>query len=322
MLKLSLDALQLVEAIDRSGSFAGAAKELFRVPSTISYAVAKLEEDLGAQVFERAGPKVVLTAAGRTLLEEGRHLLAAARHLEHKVRRVANGWEAEFAIGMDALFTPTLLAPAMRDFYAAANGTRLRFTQEALSGTWEALIDRRVDLIVGAAGEGPSGGGYVTHLMGTLPFIFAVAPGHPLANIDRPLRTDDLIEHRIVTVADTALRLPARTVGILLGQDTLTVASLAEKFHLQVAGLGAGFLPAPWARLAIRAGLLVEKIVEEQRPPERFYLAWRSGEQGAALAWWIARLQQTDLLSAVGEQLPQDPAVLASNRGAVTRTSE
>ena len=83
MLKLSLDALQVVDAIDRGGSFAAAAKELFRVPSTISYSVAKLEEDLGIQLFERAGPRVTLTAAGRTLLDEGRHLLLAARDLEH-----------------------------------------------------------------------------------------------------------------------------------------------------------------------------------------------------------------------------------------------
>ncbi len=48
MLKLSLDALEIVETIARKGSFAGAAKELFRVASTISYTVSKLEEDLGA----------------------------------------------------------------------------------------------------------------------------------------------------------------------------------------------------------------------------------------------------------------------------------
>ncbi|HBF51327.1 MAG TPA: LysR family transcriptional regulator, partial [Massilia sp.] len=42
-MKLSLDALLTVDTIARRGSFAAAAKELFRVPSTISYTVAKLE---------------------------------------------------------------------------------------------------------------------------------------------------------------------------------------------------------------------------------------------------------------------------------------
>ena len=82
MLRISLDALQMLDAIDRRGSFAGAGKELHKVPSTVSYTVAKLEEDLGVQVFERLGPKVSLTPAGEELLKEGRYLLKAAQDLE------------------------------------------------------------------------------------------------------------------------------------------------------------------------------------------------------------------------------------------------
>jgi hypothetical protein len=64
MLKIRLDALLTVDTIARRGSSAGAAKELFRVPPTISYTVSKLEEDLGVPLFERFGPRVGLTAAG------------------------------------------------------------------------------------------------------------------------------------------------------------------------------------------------------------------------------------------------------------------
>ncbi len=297
MLKLSLDALQVIDAIDRGGSFAAAAKELFRVPSTISYAVARLEEELGIQVFERAGSRVILTEAGRALLDDGRHLLLAARDLEHKVRRVASGWEAEFSIGLDVLFPALLLADDIRDFYGATDSTRLRLSAEALSGTWEALLDRRVDLVIGAAGEGPPGGGYSSEAMGTLEFVFAVAPSHPLAALQRPLRKDDLIAQRMVSVADSARRLPPRTVGLLMGQDTLTVQGMVDKLSFQLAGLGAGYLPRAWAQPAIDAGLLVEKAVEEARPPETFRFAWRTGERGAALAWWVERLRRGELLN-------------------------
>jgi DNA-binding transcriptional LysR family regulator len=296
MLKLSLDALQIVDAIDRGGSFAAAAKELFRVPSTISYLVSKLEDDLGVQVFERAGPKVLLTAAGRALLVEGRSLLKAAQDLEHKVRRVACGWETEFAIAMDLMFSPMLIADEIKAFYEVTDSTRLRASQEALSGTWEALLDRRVDLLVGAAGEGPPGGGYVVEAIGSMQFIFAVAPTHPLAGVMHPLGKDDLIAHRVISVADSARRLPARTVGLLLGQDTLTVPTLRCKFAFQIAGLGIGFLPERWARPAIDAGLLIQKEVVEPRSAENFYMAWRTGEQGSALEWWIKTLRQTNLL--------------------------
>ncbi len=297
MAGLTLDALHILDAIDRSGSFAAAAKALFRVPSTISYSVGKLEDDLGVRLFERAGPRVSLTPAGRALLDEGRPLLLAAQQLEHKVRRVARGWETEFAIATDVLFSPALLAPEIRDFYAAADSTRLRFSQEALSGTWEVLLEGRADLVVGAAGEGPPGGGYRTEPIGQMPFVFAVAPFHPLAALQRPLNKADLMAHRVVSVADSARRLPARTVGLLAGQDTLTVPDLAEKFRFQLAGLGVGFLPEPWARAAIARGLLVEKAVEEARAAERVFRAWRTGEGGAALDWWRQRLRRTDLLA-------------------------
>ncbi|MFC0252160.1 LysR substrate-binding domain-containing protein [Massilia consociata] len=292
MLKLSLDALEIVDTIARKGSFAGAAKELFRVPSTISYTVSKLEEDLGVRLFDRFGPKVVLTAAGRELLKEGRYLLRAAGDLESRVRRVACGWETELAIGMDSMLAPGALQPDIEAFYAAADQTRLRLVREVLSGTWDALLDRRVDVLLGAAGEGPSGGGYTAEPIGSISFVFAVAPVHPLAANPQPLDKADLLPYRAVAVSDSARQLGARTVGLAFGQETLAVPDMETKYDFQLKGLGFGFLPEPWARPAIEQGLLVEKEVVEPKPDETFYLAWRSGEEGAALRWWLERARK------------------------------
>ncbi len=293
MLKLSLDALEIVETIARRGSFAGAAKELFRVPSTISYTVSKLEDDLGVRLFDRFGPKVALTAAGKELLKEGRFLLRAAGDLESRVRRVASGWETELTIGIDSMLAPAGLQPEIEAFYGVADQTRLRLVSEVLSGTWDALLDRRADLLVGAAGEGPSGGGYTAEPMGSIRFVFAVAPTHPLAAIDRALEKADLLDHRVVAVSDSARQLGPRTVGLLYGQDTVTVPDMETKFGFQLRGIGVGFLPEPWARPAIDAGLLVEKETVEPKPDESFYLAWRSGEEGAALSWWLRRIRES-----------------------------
>ena len=292
MLRISLEGLQVLDAIDRRGSFAGAATELHRVASTISYTVAKLEQDLGVAVFERAGPRVSLTKAGAELLKEGRYLLKAAHDLEQRVRRVASGWETQFVIGLESLLAPSALADDIADFYKVADRTRLRVSQDALSGSWEALLDRRVDIVIGAAGDGPSGGGYVSESLGSVPFVFAVAPGHPLANVAGPLGKADLRAHRAVAVADSAVRLLPRTVGLLFGQETLTVPDTFSKYAFQLAGFGFGYLPEPYARPAIDAGLLVEKQVEEQRGDEHLHLAWRPDESGAALAWWLDRMRR------------------------------
>lgn len=297
MLKLSLDALQILDAIDRRGSFAAAGKALHKVPSTISYTVSKLEEDLGVQLFDRVGPRAHLTPAGEALLEEGRHLLRAARELEMRVRRVASGWEAELTVAVDSMFVPALLAEDVRAFNAVAEQTRMRLISESLSGTWEALLDRRADLLVGAAGEGPSGGGYVVEPMGVVRFVFAVAPSHPLATAPEPLGREQLAGHCAIAVADSARRLLPRTVGLLMGQETVTVPDMVSKFRLQCAGLGFGFLPEPYVQQAVREGRLVIRQVEEPKPDETFWLAWRTGEEGGALKWWRERMQRPEVLA-------------------------
>lgn len=297
MLKLSLDALQILDAIDRRGSFAAAGKALHKVPSTISYTVSKLEQDLGVQLFDRIGPRAQLTAAGQALLDEGRHLLRAARELEMRVRRVASGWEAELTIAVDSMFQPALLAEDVRAFNGVAEQTRVRLLCESLSGTWEALLDRRADLLVGAAGEGPSGGGYVVEPMGVVEFVFAVAPSHPLAAVAGPLDREQLAAHCAIAVADSARRLLPRTVGLLMGQETVTVPDMVSKFRLQCAGLGFGFLPEPYVRHAVAQGRLVIKAVEEPKPDETFWLAWRPGEEGAALRWWRTRMQGPQVMA-------------------------
>ena len=69
---VTLEALEVLDAIDRKGSFAAAANALYRVPSAITYSVRKLEQDLGVVLFKREGRRSLLTPAGRVLLEQGR----------------------------------------------------------------------------------------------------------------------------------------------------------------------------------------------------------------------------------------------------------
>lgn len=291
MYQLELDAVRILDAIDRRGSFAAAAEELHRVASTVSYAVAKLEDGLGVRLFERAGPRVSLTPAGRELLKDGRDLLRLAAELEARVKRIANGWETEIRVTLDGMFSPACLASEIADFCSVAPHTRFKISQETLSGTWEALLDGRADLVVGVAGDGPSGGGYHMEAMGSLDYVFAVAPNHPLANCSHTLSAVDLAPFRAVSVGDSARSLPVRTVGLHYGQPTLVVPDMRTKLDYQLRGLGFGFLPEQMARHALANGRLIRLDVAQPRPSETFYLAWPSGERGAALEWWLDRMR-------------------------------
>src|SRR3954464_11079944 len=138
-MRLSLDALQVMDAIDRKGSFEAAADELHRVPSAITSSVKQLEEGLGIALFDRRGHRAVLTDAGKELLSEGRRLLRAAADLECRVQQVAKGWEAELRIAVDTIVGIDKLYGIIEEFYRERTGTRLRISSEVLGGTWDAI---------------------------------------------------------------------------------------------------------------------------------------------------------------------------------------
>jgi DNA-binding transcriptional LysR family regulator len=261
------------------------------VPSTISYAVSKLEDHLGLALFVRNGPRVSLTPAGQEMLKEGRWLLSAAADLESRMRQISTGFETEVRLVHDSLIPTSALADDICAFEDLQCGTRLRIACETLTGTWEALRDGRADVIV-AAGDGPAGGGYKAVSVGSLAFGFCVAPTHPLALLKRPVTRDDLLLHTAIVVGDSARSLSERTVGLLMGQKRITVPSMAAKIAYQVAGIGHGFLPLVCVQADLARGTLVQLPCEEPRPDETFWLAWKPGRMGEALKWWVTRLER------------------------------
>jgi len=293
--KISLDALLILDAIDRRGSFASAAEELFRVPSAVTYSVQKLEQDLGVVLFDRSGHRAVLTEAGIELLREGRYLLTAAGELESRVKRVASGYEAELRIAVSDLVDMSRLYPIIERFYSQNCGTRLFLLREVYGGTWDALVTGRADLAIGAPSDGPAGGGYSTHMLGTLEFVYAVAPHHPLASLPEPLSPCDISAHRAVAAADSSRNLPPRTSGILTGQDVFTVPDMQAKVAAHIHGLGSGYLPKNLADRYAAEGKLIIKQVAESKGDLSFFLAWRSRQRGRSLQWFIEELKQRSI---------------------------
>ena len=301
-MRVTLEFLIVIDAIERRGSFAAAAAELHRVPSAITYQVRKLEEDLGVRVFDRRGHRARLTAAGRELLEVGRALLERAGELERRVRRVATGWEPELRLAVDAMVPWPLIWPLCAAFYDECarqqSDTRLALRREVLGGTWDALAEQRADLAVGASGDAP-GPGYRVRPLADVELVFAVAPTHALARVPEPIPTRTILAHRLIVAADSSRRLPPRTVGLFEAQDTLTVPDLDAKVAAQAAGLGCGFVPRHLARAELGSGRLVTRRVEEPLAPARLVLGWRAERPGRAQQWWIDALQRSGL----GEQL-------------------
>jgi len=306
---LTPEALSMMDTIARTGSFAAAAREMGRVPSALTYSVRQLEDALDVLLFDRSSRQAVLTSAGQELLHEGRRLLQELDAVANRVRRIATGWESELTLVMDDAVARRAVFDLMEAFYAERGEdgnpppTRLKLRVEVLAGTWEALLHGQADLALGVPAQSASS---TIHCepAGELEFAFCVAPHHPLAELPEPLTAAQIAEHRIIAVADSARTLAPITVGLLPGQDVLTMPSMATKLEAMLRGLGCGSLPISMVRRHVDAGRLVRKATYEGRRAGVMHYAWRDTGQapGKALAWWLDKLRSDATRKALLEQ--------------------
>lgn len=292
---LTPDDLHLLDAIREEGSLSRAAARLGKAPSTISHAARQLEQRFDALLFDRRRYRLGLTPAGLLLAEEAARIATDAARLAQRVKQVANGWEDQLRITTDELLEFETLMPVIQAFDRLASGVTLRVTHEVLGGNWEALREGRADLVIGATNEPPLIPKLRWRELGTVDWVFAVAPRHPLAAIDRPLEREDLTAHRSVVVADSARRRDARTYGVLGGQPVLAVPSMRAKALAQRDGLGVGWLPRQRVAGMLARGELVEKRAADPREPNLLYVGWRGDRKGRALTWWLEQLEQPRL---------------------------
>ncbi len=98
---ITLEALHILDAIDRRGSFAAAATSRPRAFVT-SYQIQKLEQDLDIMIFDRSGHRANFIEAGQLILEQGRVIWATER-LVNEASILANGWELDLTIVFDGI---------------------------------------------------------------------------------------------------------------------------------------------------------------------------------------------------------------------------
>jgi DNA-binding transcriptional LysR family regulator len=291
---LTPEALTMLQTIEQKGSFAAAARALNLVPSALTYRVRQLEDALDVLLFDRSSRQAKPTAAGRELLREATRLLDDMDAVANRVRRVATGWEAVLTVAVDSVVSRSVVMDLCASFLALGAPTRLKLRYETLSGTLVALTSGQADLALGAVLEHGLPSDIQHMVLGPIPFVFAVASHHPLAQAPEPLTNELLQQHRAVAVADSVSRGTGLTIGLLGGQDVFTVPDMASKLEAQLRGLGGGFLPESLARPYIDSGLLVAKTVQKPRISTGHY-AWRDSKQapaGQALRWWLSQLER------------------------------
>ncbi|TFW36200.1 LysR substrate-binding domain-containing protein [Massilia horti] len=126
--------------------FSRAAERLNMTQPPLSRQIRLLEHQVGAQLLDRSGRAVRLTAAGKAFFPEAARILRMAEEAVVTARRVAKGEQGALAIGFTAAFGYGLLPEIVRRLRARVPGVSLTLKELVTMSQLEALDAGQLDL--------------------------------------------------------------------------------------------------------------------------------------------------------------------------------
>ena len=294
---LSLDQFRVFAAVVEVGSFSAAARKLNRAQSAITYTVQKLEEQVGAELFDRSGYRPVLSETGRALLPRVRRILEEVDGFRLQAHGIAGGLEPELSLVIDSMFPMGTLTEALAGFQAQFPSVQTRVHVETLGVAVQALLDNAVDL--GLVTEFASGFPELERTgLGEVELVPVAAPGHPLAHAEEMLVPEALRDHIQLVLTDRSALTAGKDHGVA-ALRTWRIADLGAKHAMLLAGLGWGSMPLHMVSDDLGAGRLVQLKVRswdgaDRMPRLPIVVAHRRDRPlGPAGRWLLARLAET-----------------------------
>ena len=288
---ITIEVLETLDAIDRRGSFAKASEEMNKATSAVSYAVQKLEEQLGISVFQRQGRRSVLTPAGQLILTEGREILQTTARLANKAKEVATGWEPRIGIAVESHQSNSAFFGVLHEFLKEHATIEIDVCETVLNGGWEALEHGRVDLTVGSPGPVPLQKGYRAIPLVSADLLPVIASSHELAEI--ATESERFEEHqpkiRRVIMHDTSMNDVTRSAGLSSDGQIFYVQNIDQKVEAILAGIGIGYLPRERIQQQLNDGELIPLTLAEDSAHDNF-LAWKISNKGKGLQELTQRL--------------------------------
>ena len=249
--RTSLEQWAVLAAVVDQGGYAQAAAALHRSQSAVSYAVARLQDELDVPLLAIEGRKAVLTPHGQTLLQRARGLLRDMNTLELLARSLKQGWEAELTLVVDAAFPREHLMKIVAELQQLCPDTQMQLSDAVLSGAEEAILDGHADVVVTA--HVPAG--HFGEFLVDVSFVAVAGPAHPLLAMGHDLSFEDLIRHVQVVVRDSGAQHP-RDDGWLGAERRCTVSSMEASLATVKAGLAYAWLPEHVVAESLRNGTL------------------------------------------------------------------
>ncbi|MET1077526.1 MAG: LysR family transcriptional regulator [Pseudomonas sp.] len=279
----NLDQLRLFVSVAEQHSFSAAARQLKRVQSAVSSAIALLEADLGVLLFERSsGRQPHLTDAGRALLEEAREVLRQCERLEGRALGLVRGEELSLRLAQDEAMP---YQPVLDSLVALAQRfphLEVQTASAAQGDVARKLVERRADL-----GLLFHHAGMPTALerrgLGSVELVTVCGVGHPLAQHGRVGRRE-LAQHRQVMIAPLQSDYPGAEQ---ISPQVWRADSFYVMAELLLRNLGWAWLPRHVVQYPTYRNLLVELVSDWTPPPLVVELVWRRDEPPGPAARWL-----------------------------------
>jgi DNA-binding transcriptional LysR family regulator len=248
---ITLDQWRTLISIVESGGYAQAAESMFKSQSAVTYAVQKIELLLDVKAFEIQGRKAILTPIGKMLYRRALALVNEANDLEHAVKALSAGWEANINITAEILFPSNLLLTCMDRFGLESPNTRIELIESVIGGTSEALLKGEVDIAI--TPQLPPG--FLGNLLIRIKIIAVAHSKHPLHHLGHNLTYKDLRAYRHLVVRDSGKNRDQRA-AIVEVEQRWTVSQIATSIEAVSMGYGFAWLPEAHITKELKSGLL------------------------------------------------------------------
>jgi LysR family hydrogen peroxide-inducible transcriptional activator len=140
--------LRYVCAIAETGSFSRAAERCHVAQPSLSQQVLKLEEDLGAKLFDRLGRSVRLTEAGRAFLPHARSILHQMEAARTGVEDKRTDVRGSVTVGVIPTIAPYLMPQSVAAFSKKYPDAKLRILEETTPVLVEGLRNLSIDVAI------------------------------------------------------------------------------------------------------------------------------------------------------------------------------
>lgn len=254
--------MRVLVAIADTGSFSAAARKLHRVQSAISQMIATLEDTQGIVLFDRGARLPKLTAIGLACVDQARLVLAGAERFAALAAGARAGVEAELPLAIDPLIPTAPLIASLHALRATYPDMPVTFHTEGLGGAERRLRDGSASL--GLCLLLPTvPDDLMAYPLMDLQLVPVAAPGHPLAQLGRPVDADDLAQAIQLVLSDPVAR-DGPQYGVVSPRRWRFVDN-GRRLDFLLAGLGWCKMPRHVVAAMLADGRLVALPTDDQR---------------------------------------------------------